>query len=344
MDKRPNRRPIPLNLCGHVPFSRTVPADPALTRRRQEALTRLGVLDRAGDPALSGLARVAAYVAGADHAAVHIFDDLFQHRVAAAGAPLGRHARTDAMCRVVVDGERRIVCPDAPRDERFGYSSFIRGDAPVRFYASLPLRTSDGLVVGTLCTWDEVPGDLTDTQLARLEDLAQQASIHLEISALAHDLGHAASHDGLTGVANRLVLCDRLSQSIARRLRHGGEILVAIIDIDQFKRINDVHGHEVGDTVLIEVARRLTRALRGEDTVARLGGDEFAVVAEVADEPTAELVLTRLRAGLGDVPLPRGATARASIGAALAELGDDVSAALERADRAMYAAKRGVSA
>lgn len=326
-----------------MPFSRTVPADPALTRRRQEALTRLGVLNRAGDPALSGLARVAAYVAGAGHAAVHIFDDLFQHRVAAAGAPLGRHARSDAMCHVVVDGERRIICPDATRDERFGYSSFIRGDAPVRFYASLPLRASDGLVVGTLCTWDEVPGDLTDEQLARLEDLAQQASIHLEVSALAHDLGHAASHDGLTGVANRLLLCDRLARSFARRLRHGGEILVAVVDVDQFKAINDTHGHDVGDTVLIEVARRLAGELRAEDTVARLGGDEFAVVAEVADRPTADLVLARLRAGLADLRLPGGEVARASVGAALAETGDDVSSALERADRAMYAAKRGVS-
>ncbi|UUY06305.1 GGDEF domain-containing protein [Svornostia abyssi] len=145
-------------------------------------------------------------------------------------------------------------------------------------------------------------------------------------------------------MANRLLLCDRLAQSFARRLRHGGEILVAIIDVDQFKAINDTHGHEVGDTVLIEVAHRLTRTLRGEDTVARLGGDEFAIVAEVADQPTAELLLSRLRAGLADLPLPDGKVARATIGAAPAQAGDDVSTALERADRAMYAAKRGVSA
>ncbi len=327
-----------------MPFSRDVPADPALTRRRQDALTRLGVLSRAGDPALSGVARVAAYVAGASCAGVHIFDDVAQHRVAAAGAPLGPHPREDAMCLRVIDGEQRIVCADATRDERFGYSSFIRGDAPVRFYASLPLRTSDGVVVGTLCTWDEIPGDLTDPQLARLEDLAQQAGSHLELASLAHELGHAASHDGLTGVANRLVLCDRLAQAFARRLRHGGEILVAVADLDAFKTINDTLGHDVGDGVLVEVASRLTDALRAEDTVARLGPDEFAVVAEVTDAATADVVITRVRDALASIPLPGGRCASASLGFTLAETTDDVGSALERADQAMYVAKRGVSA
>src|SRR5579875_2722424 len=102
--------------------------------RRAAAIARLGVLERAADPALTALCRLASYVSGAAGAAVHILDEHFQHRIAGtAAAPVGDHPRADSMCQLVVDGGRRIVCADAARDPRFGFSSFVAGDAPVRF-------------------------------------------------------------------------------------------------------------------------------------------------------------------------------------------------------------------
>jgi len=315
--------------------------DRAADRRRLDAIRALGVLDRAGDPALTAFARLAAFVTGAAAAAVHILDDEAQRRIAADGAPLGDHPREDAMCRVVVDGEQRIVCADAVLEPRFSHSSFVRGDDPVRFYASLPLRTSDGTVIGTLCCWDTVVRELGDEQLARLEDLADQLIARIELTRVAIDLGHAASHDPLTGAVNRLVLADRLAQAFARRARHGGDVLVALADVDAFKGINDTFGHEAGDEVLVAVARRLREATRVEDTVARIGGDEFAVVAETAAGGGAAPLLDRVEAAMAEPIRFAGGLHRVgvTIGAAVAEPGDDVRAALARADRAMYERK-----
>lgn len=312
-------------------------------RRRLEAVARLGVLERAGDPGLTALARVARYVTGAAATAVHVLDDEFQHRVAADEAPLGDWPREDAMCRLVVDEGERIVCADAVADGRFGYSTYVAGPHPVRFYVSVPLRVANGSIVGTLCAWDTEPRELDPEQLARFEDLAEQVVAQIELKQIAIELGHAASHDPLTGAVNRLVLADRLAQAFARQLRSDDDVLVALVDIDSFKAINDTHGHDAGDEVLVGVVERLMGAVRGQDTVARLGGDEFAVVAEVTAGSLSPAEFERRLQAAFAAPVVFGGVPRhvgVSIGAALAAPGDDVRSALARADRAMYGRKR----
>ena len=311
--------------------------------RRLAAIAHLGLLERSGDPGLTALTRLAGYVTGAAAAAIHVLDDAEQHRVAATDAPLGSHPREDAMCRLVVDGRERIVCDDAAADPRFSYSSFVQGPAPVRFFASAPLELSDGTVVGTLCAWDAEPRELSAEQVERLQDLAEQAAARIELVHLARTLGNAAAHDPLTGVVNRLLLFDRLAQAFARRRRHGGHVAVALIDVDDFKAVNDRHGHDTGDEILRAVAQRLSACTRTEDTVARLGGDEFVVVAEVeGGEDDAARLLQRIEDALagavtiGDLVLPLSATA----GVAIAEAGDDPRSALARADLVMYQRKR----
>ncbi len=113
-----------------------------------------------------------------------------------------------------------------------------------------------------------------------------------------------------------------------------------MVDVDQFKSINDTYGHDAGDEVLIAVAQRFTQCLRPEDTVARLGGDEFAVVAEInpATALSAEQLVKRLEAHLHEPIFYAGAARQVgvTIGAAFAEPGDSVREALARADGAMY--------
>ena len=310
-------------------------------RRRADAIASLGLLEQAGDAALTALVRLGAYVTGAGAAAIHVFTEEAQHRVAAVGAPLGEHPRADSMCRLVVDDEQRIVCADATREPRFGYSSFVQGPEPVRFYASLPLRVAGGEVIGTLCAWDTEAHPLDDERLALFEDVAEQATWRIELSRIARDVSDAACRDALTGAVNRLLLGDRLAHAFGRRLRHGGEVLIAVVDVDDFKLVNDRWGHDVGDEVLKEIARRLTDATRPEDTIARLGGDEFAVVAEVPDAEAAVEVLSRIEDALegtifgGDSAEP----VQVTIGAVFAQPGDDPRHALDRADRDMYARK-----
>jgi diguanylate cyclase (GGDEF)-like protein/PAS domain S-box-containing protein len=112
-------------------------------------------------------------------------------------------------------------------------------------------------------------------------------------------LAHAATHDSLTGLPNRALLLDRLELSMARIGRSCAAVLVMLLDLDQFKTVNDTYGHSAGDQVLRDVARRLGQAMRGTDTVARLAGDEFVVCADLTDQhPDGAAVRSRVEAAM----------------------------------------------
>ena len=148
---------------------------------------------------------------------------------------------------------------------------------------------------------------------------------------------YEALHDPLTGLANRTLLRDRLEHALARR-EHGATAAV-FVDLDNFKQINDAHGHAAGDAVLAEIAQRLHTAVRPGDTVARLGGDEFVALCEGIDEEAALAVGRRLQDAI-QIPLGASGTEHrltASIGIALGE--SDGDALLAAADAATYRAK-----
>lgn len=155
-------------------------------------------------------------------------------------------------------------------------------------------------------------------------------------------LEHQALHDSLTGLANRVLLRDRLARVLDGPRRRG--LAVLFLDLDSFKLVNDVLGHAAGDELLVEVGARLHSVLRPTDMVARWGGDEFVVVCEDMTEPVPEAmaVADRLLAVLrGPIRLSEHETeAAASVGVALAEPGDDPEKLVERADQAMLRAKR----
>jgi diguanylate cyclase (GGDEF)-like protein/PAS domain S-box-containing protein len=156
-------------------------------------------------------------------------------------------------------------------------------------------------------------------------------------------LSHRALHDALTGLPNRVLLLDRLESALARLRRHQSFLAVLYLDLDRFKTVNDNLGHEIGDRLLHEVARRLQDTLRPSDSVARLGGDEFAaVLPDLHDATEAVQVAERLLAVVAEpVDLGEGElVVTVSIG--IAGGGDGSTSAAEllrRADFAMYAAK-----
>lgn len=156
---------------------------------------------------------------------------------------------------------------------------------------------------------------------------------------------HIAFHDPLTGLPNRLLLSDRLQQGLALAERRGCSLAVCYVDLDGFKQVNDALGHEAGDVLLQEIARRLQGCVRANDTVSRLGGDEFVLLmTEVASAAECLAILERV---LGQVarPVHTGASTQsqvsASIGVALYPAdGRDADVLMRNADAAMYAAKR----
>lgn len=177
---------------------------------------------------------------------------------------------------------------------------------------------------------------------AQAARLAQQAAELREADAA---IRHQATHDPLTGLANRALFMDRIQTALDRAQRRNGTFALAYIDIDDFKPVNDTHGHHVGDALLQAVADRLRGKLRKDDTVARLGGDEFALILEGALEPPrlAQRLCDEIVATLC-APYVLGAhTVRvgASLGLALYPAhGGDCDALIVAADDAMYRAKR----
>jgi len=164
-----------------------------------------------------------------------------------------------------------------------------------------------------------------------------------EIKTAERKLRQLATHDYLTGLPNRLLLYDRLELALNRYARYATPVALMFCDLDGFKPVNDVYGHQVGDAVLTEVADRIHSVVRDTDTAARLGGDEFAVLVEGVDDlDQLTNVAERLVAAIAEPVRVNGATARVgvSVGIVMASEGcsepDDLVAA---ADTAMYRAK-----
>ncbi len=154
---------------------------------------------------------------------------------------------------------------------------------------------------------------------------------------------HMASHDGLTGLPNRALSMDRLSVALASARRNGAMVALLFVDLDGFKAVNDTFGHEAGDIVLKEVARRLSSCVRETDTVARFGGDEFLIVlTEVKEKAAVTRVARKVILALSrPIPLDgEEATLGASIGIAVyPDHAKTPETLVKRADGAMYAVK-----
>ena len=200
---------------------------------------------------------------------------------------------------------------------------FIRGDGTDLWTLAnrAPILDDGGVCTGTLVM-------VADTTERRAAD--------------AH-LAHSGTHDPLTGLPNRILLLDRLDVALARSSRGHGNVAVLLLDLDNFKVINDSLGHDAGDEVLVAVAERLSAAVRPGDTVARVGGDEFVMCCEdLADEDAADLVAARVSQRLNQPVVVNGREIflTASIGVRMSRSSSDRGGDLLRdADGAMYRAK-----
>ena len=180
-------------------------------------------------------------------------------------------------------------------------------------------------------------GDPIACLATRLERLSE------EIIAETYMLEYQARHDNLTNLPNRALLLDHLENELQNALEADEPLALFIMDLDRFKEVNDTLGHHVGDRLLQEVSRRLISVLRRTDTVARLGGDEFAVLLPGADAERSRSVCKKILATLDRPIKVENLQLRAgiSIGVALCpEDGQDSNLLLQRADVAMYEAKR----
>ncbi len=162
--------------------------------------------------------------------------------------------------------------------------------------------------------------------------------------AAREELRFRATHDELTGLANRRVLLDAIAREHSRQLRQGGSFGVVLIDLDHFKKINDTHGHLAGDAALKEVSRRMVACVRPYDTVGRYGGEEFVIVAPSCERSGAVMLTERILASLRSLPIetdkgPLSVTVSCGIAVSSAAKPIEPQDLLHMADEALYRAK-----
>jgi len=259
----------------------------------------------------------------------------FRRMVPDAG-PRGAHRRLEHLCRLVPRGGRM---PDERPVDLVGWVRALRGvrsGSTDTARADLLLLSPDGTRRWVTTATVRITFDGEPYLITHLEDVTQR---HQEEERLAN----LALRDGLTGLANRTLLSDRLDAALARSRRCGIAVAVLYLDLDGFKKVNDTLGHDTGDALLVGTADRLTTVLRAGDTAARVGGDEFVVVAENVGTEAALSELTRRVERALNAPMEvcgRQVPVLASIGAVLSQPGEQAGALLRRADAAMFAVKR----
>lgn len=180
--------------------------------------------------------------------------------------------------------------------------------------------------------------------LITLRDITERALVENALAKYRKELERLAVTDELTGLPNRRKAIEVLETELNRHLRSGASLSVAMLDIDNFKSINDSFGHAAGDEVLAEVAIRLSGVVRDYDLVARIGGEEFLVIAPETDREGAFVLAERLRTAIAQTPFgPTGQSLAVTVSAGVTtahESDGNIDPLLARADQALYDAKR----
>ena len=204
--------------------------------------------------------------------------------------------------------------------------------------AAVPLRWNEELR-GVLVVELGEGHDAGAADIRLLGELADLAAAALRNAHAHAELALAARTDGLTGCLNHAAMQDSLRREVERARRTGRRLSLAFVDLDDFKQVNEEHGHQLGDEVLRAVGQALRESVRTYDTVARYGGDEFAVIAIDADEAAATEVMTRALAGIGRALDDLGVPSAATAGVAEWQTEESPTMLIERADRSLLEGK-----
>ncbi|MBU2664763.1 diguanylate cyclase [Actinoplanes bogorensis] len=255
----------------------------------------------------------------------------------------GRRVPDDSLTRqrVVTVGQRHWDVSLWPTTQLLRATD--RGLSRFTMAAGIALTLLLGLMTGMLTGSRNRALQRVDEATAQLrDDISRREQVEATLRERERELQDLAFRDALTGLANRRLFHDRLTQALAGHIRSGHRLAVLFVDLDGFKAVNDRLGHHAGDIVLRTIADRLRTGLRASDTVARFGGDEFAVILEGVSVPddvrtAAERVIAEVRAPIDIAGGP--ARVSASIGIALSGSGATADDLMREADSAMYAAK-----
>lgn len=250
----------------------------------------------------------------------------------------------DTLCKRALEEDRPYTDNVA---ECWGDSDAARA-LGIRTYLSQPVRETNGRVYGTLCAASDQPVPVAPEVLKVLGLFASLIAFQIErerrmaeLERSNAELTQLAQIDALTGIPNRRALLAELARQLARAQREGRPVMVAFIDLDGFKAINDRYGHEVGDRFLRHIAQRLKSGTRAGDFLARYGGDEFVFLASGTTDEELRNRLEALTTGRFEAPGVAFDYGGASVGVVSSNAEDgSLEDLLQRADQVMYEVKR----
>jgi diguanylate cyclase (GGDEF)-like protein len=324
--------------------------------RRLAAVRRYQILDTPPEASFDRLTRIAALAFDAPVALLSIVDSdrvWFKSKV---GFDIEQMARDSTLCASVISSPRPVVVSDARTDPRTAANLLVTGDFGLRFYCGVPVRTDGGHNLGALCVLDRRARTPEPWQVTLLEELALLVSLQIELRLAMPRIEaetrlrriaesqraraeRDARTDALTGLRNRRAFevdLELLERVAGERTPRG---IIALLDIDDLKLMNDTLGHAAGDRYLRDVADELRTWFRESDGIYRIGGDEFALVVR-SETVDVALVKDRLRAVVDRLRRIGHLKAGASAGvAAFSEAEGSPRTALQRADVLMYAEK-----
>jgi diguanylate cyclase (GGDEF)-like protein len=313
--------------------------------QRLRAVRAYEVLDTEPELEFDALTRVAAHTFATPIALVAIMDRDRLWFKSKLGLDVPQLDRKIAFCaHAIMRPTEALIIEDLRADHRFVDNPLVVGEPHIRFYAGAPIVESGHHALGTIAVVDAQPRTFSAAQRSALIDLSTLVMTALQARRRALDLERLAMTDHLTGVASRA----KCEVAIERELRQSSQsedaFAVILMDLNGFKYVNDTFGHAAGDTVLCEVARRLSTLVRHGETLARLGGDEFALIVRNGDARTVASLAARISNVVQrPIILSDGNTVRVGISVGSASYTSTVSSAqalLGQADEALYRAKQ----
>lgn len=302
---------------------------------RQRSLDRLQVVGSNTEKAFEQIVDLVKTTLNAPICAVSLIDNDRQWFKAVRGLSVNQTPRNIAFCDHAIRAEAPFIIENASLDTRFAANPLVLGEPFIRAYLGIPLKLSDGYIVGTLCAIFQQPRSFSQHDIAILQSFANLVVGELELRTIAFT-------DDLTNLLSRKAWRDRVETEIDRATRYAAPMSVLMLDLDHFKNINDTFGHDVGDMVLRKTAKVINLVLRKHDLSGRLGGEEFGMCIVNASAEAGMAIAERIRKLIAELKFPehRGLSCSASIGVTAFEPGKDLDDLLKIADDALYEAKR----
>jgi diguanylate cyclase (GGDEF)-like protein len=252
----------------------------------------MNLLSTARDGDLDRVTRTAQRVIETETALISLVDGDRGWFKSRQGFNLTETPRNISFCGHTIVHDEPFVVTDTALDDRFHDNPLVTGGPKIRFYAGQSLKNNDGFKIGTLCVMSTQPRDFSNQDSETLKDLARMAEVILDNRRLDEAQAALLSSlvmsqrekmvDPLSGLWNRRGLDVFFDREISRAIREVTPLVIGMIDLDHFKKINDKFGHSIGDEAIKLTGELLSRMARSTDVVARVGGEEFVLLAPKA--------------------------------------------------------------